>query len=387
MLTDSKIKNAKPSHKEQRLTDSNGLTLAIKPNGSKLWRYRYRWHGKATMASLGSYPEVSLLDARIKRDEYRKLLKLNINPNEFKHGENHQGITFKDAFNQWHSSQKDHWKKSYAHDTKQRAETYLIKYLGEKPIKEITSRDVKTILLDLDNRDLLNTLEKIRGIAKRVFAYAVGMDWIETNPARDIPLDIFKKKPNNHYATLTNPNDIAKLLNAIEMHKGTYEVRMALKIAPHIFLRPGELTGLRWSEIDLDNNLIRIDASRMKMKLDHLVPISSQVREMLLELKRVAVGDLVFPGRSRTRSITTDSLRVAIRSLGFGSDEFTTHGFRHMASTRLNEMGYRGDLIEKQLAHRESNNVRAVYNHADYLDDRMEMMQQWSNYLTSLIDV
>jgi len=120
------------------------------------------------------------------------------------------------------------------------------------------------------------------------------------------------------------------------------------------------------------------------MKLDHLVPISSQVKEMLLELKRVAVSDLVFPGRSRTRSITTDSLRVAIRSLGFSSDEFTTHGFRHMASTRLNEMGYRGDLIEKQLAHRESNNVRAVYNHADYLDDRREMMQSWSDYLMNL---
>jgi integrase len=384
LLTNSKIKNSKPSLKRITLSDSHGLVLFIEPSGSKLWRYRYRWQRKATMMSLGKYPEVTIIEARSKRDEIRNLINSGINPQTFKKNSSDSGITFNEVFNQWHQNQLDNWTASYAHDIRQRAETYLIKYLGKKPITEISSKDIKMILLDLNNRDLLDTLEKIRGIAKRVFAYAVGMDWVENNPARDIPLDIFKKKQKRHYATITNPNEISRLLKALEMHKGSYEVRMALKIAPHLFLRPGELVGLRWSEVDLDENIIRINASRMKMKLDHIVPISSQVKKMLIGLKRLTAGDLVFPGRNRTRNITTNSLLVAIRSLGFGTSEFTTHGFRHMASTRLNEMGFKGELIEKQLAHREKNNVRAVYNHADYLEERKEMMQTWSNYLNNL---
>jgi len=384
LLTNSKIKNSKPSLKRITLSDSHGLVLFIEPSGSKLWRYRYRWQRKATMMSLGKYPEVTIIEARSKRDEIRNLINSGINPQTFKKNSSDSGITFNEVFNQWHQNQLDNWTASYAHDIRQRAETYLIKYLGKKPITEISSKDIKMILLDLNNRDLLDTLEKIRGIAKRVFAYAVGMDWVENNPARDIPLDIFKKKQKRHYATITNPNEISRLLKALEMHKGSYEVRMALKIAPHLFLRPGELVGLRWSEVDLDENIIRINASRMKMRLDHIVPISSQVKKMLIGLKRLTAGDLVFPGRNRTRNITTNSLLVAIRSLGFGTSEFTTHGFRHMASTRLNEMGFKGELIEKQLAHREKNNVRAVYNHADYLEERKEMMQTWSNYLNNL---
>ena len=384
MLTNSKIKNSKPSLKRITLSDSHGLVLFIEPSGSKLWRYRYRWQRKATMMSLGKYPEITINEARSKRDEIRNLINSGINPQTFKKNSSDSGITFNEVFNQWHQNQLDNWTASYAHDIRQRAETYLIKYLGKKPITEISSKDIKMILLDLNNRDLLDTLEKIRGIAKRVFAYAVGMDWVENNPARDIPLDIFKKKQKRHYATITNPNEISRLLKALEMHKGSYEVRMALKIAPHLFLRPGELVGLRWSEVDLDENIIRINASRMKMRLDHIVPISSQVKKMLIGLKRLNAGDLVFPGRNRTRNITTNSLLVAIRSLGFGTSEFTTHGFRHMASTRLNEMGFKGELIEKQLAHREKNNVRAVYNHADYLEERKEMMQTWSNYLNNL---
>lgn len=388
MLTDAKIRNAKPKNKEYRIADSNGLAIAIKTSGSKLWRYRYRWQNKATMLSLGSYPEVSLFEARRKRDELRSLLKLNINPKSFKHAEIESGITFKKAFDHWHKSQSSSWTSSYANDTIKRAEKYLIKYIGNKPIKDISSRDIKTILLDLNDRDLLDTLEKIRGIAKRVFTYAVGMDWIEINPARDIPLDIFKKKKNNHYATITNPKDIGKLLNAIDMYKGSREVWTALNIAPHVFLRPSELSGLRWSEIDGENQLIRIHPSRMKTRQEHIVPISRQVGDMLFMLRGYPdleeEKDFVFPGRSFNRSITADSLRVAIRSLGYTTEQFTTHGFRHMASTRLNEMGYRGDLIERQLAHRETNNVRAVYNHADYLEERREMMQSWSDYLDDL---
>ena len=169
MLTNSKIKNSKPSLKRITLSDSHGLVLFIEPSGSKLWRYRYRWQRKATMMSLGKYPEVTIIEARSKRDEIRNLINSGINPQTFKKNSSDSGITFNEVFNQWHQNQLDNWTASYAHDIRQRAETYLIKYLGKKPITEISSKDIKMILLDLNNRDLLDTLEKIRGIAKKSF--------------------------------------------------------------------------------------------------------------------------------------------------------------------------------------------------------------------------
>ena len=212
------------------------------------------------------------------------------------------------------------------------------------------------------------------------------MGIITVNPVRDLPNDIFKKKLIKHHPTITDPQEIGLLLNMLDNHIGSDEVNAALTIAPHVFLRPGELTGLLWSEVDFHTRLIRINANRMKTKKVHLVPMSTQVLATLKNLSQIDTGsDYVFPTpRNKNSSITTNALLVAIRSLGIDKFTFTTHGFRSMASTRLNILGYRADIIELQLAHTQSNTVRAVYNHNEHLEERRTMMQDWSDYLTTL---
>jgi len=212
------------------------------------------------------------------------------------------------------------------------------------------------------------------------------MGYITVNPVRDLPGDVFKKKSQQHYSTITDPKEIGFLLRAIDGHKGSHQVRTALILAPHLFLRPGELAGLTWKEIDFNDKLIRINGERMKMKLSHIVPLSNQVSDILKEISCIKTdSQFVFPSlRNKNKCITTNALLTSIRSLGFSKEQFTTHGFRHMASTRLNELGFRDDVIERQLAHTDSNKVRAVYNHAEHLADRIDMMQKWSDYLDNL---
>ena len=386
MITDTQVRNLKPKDKLYRKADSHGLTIEIAVSGSKIWLHRYRYNSKSTMITLGHYPEMSLLDARQARDANKQLLKKGIKPKNFKQTTSNNNATFNDIFQQWHNNKKDEWSNNYSHDVLQRTECYLIPFIGDKPIDKISAPDILKILKRIEERDLLDTLEKIKGISSRVFSYAVGMGLITVNPVRDLPRDVFRKKNQQHYATITNPKEIGHLLRTIDAHKGSYQVRAALILAPHLFLRPGELTGLTWQEVDFEDKLIRINPKRMKMRLDHLVPLSAQVLKQLKELSHIKTNSqFVFPSpRNRNKSITTNALLTSLRSLGFNKDQFTTHGFRHMASTRLNELGFRDDVIERQLAHTDSNKVRAVYNHAEHLDDRRDMMQQWSNYLDKL---
>jgi len=386
MLTDTQIKNLKPKEKLYRKADSNGLAIEIATSGSKIWRYRYRYNNKATMIALGHYPSMSLLDARQVRDVNRKLLIQGINPKENRTKETLNSKTFNDVFTEWHNNAKDGLNPNYAKDVIQRAERYILPFIGDNLIGEITTPEVLKLLKQIEQRDLLDTLEKIKGIASRVFSYAVGMGYITVNPVRDLPRDVFKKKNKKHYSTITDPKEIGFLLRTIDGHKGSYQVRTALILAPHLFLRPGELVGLTWNEVDFDNKLIRISGDRMKMKLDHIVPLSNQVSDILKEISYIKTdSQFVFPSsRNKNKCITTNSLLTSLRSLGFDKDKFTTHGFRHMASTRLNELGFKDDVIERQLAHTDSNKVRAVYNHAEHLDERADMMQQWSDYLDKL---
>ena len=229
-------------------------------------------------------------------------------------------------------------------------------------------------------------MNKVKSILNGVFKYSVGMDIIKINPVRDLPNDIFEKKADKHYATITDPKEIPWLLDKLEQYEGTYEVRAALIIAPHVFLRPTELTGMLWSEVDFDDHLIRINKGRMKTKKPHLVPMSHQVFKALQNLRNVNIdSDYVFPtDRNKNKPITSDSLRLALRRVGVSKEKMTPHGFRSMASTRLNELGYKDDLIEIQLSHLPANKVRAAYNHAEYLNERRLMMQEWSDYLDNL---
>ena len=386
MLTDTKVRNLKPQDKLYRVADSHGLAIEVNPNGSKLWRHRFRYNNKATMMSLGSYPMVSLLEARQKRDSKKQLLSQSINPARVQSKIDTTKSTFQEMFEQWIENKRDEWSSGYIEDTQQRANNYLIPTLGKLPIEDIKSRDMRNLLLKIQSSGKLDMLQKVKGIANGVFKYSVGMGVISVNPVRDLPNEIFKKKPVRHYASITDPKEIGILLDKLEEYNGSYEVNNALKLAPHLFLRPSELTGLLWSEVDFDEKIIRIGEERMKMKRTHLVPMSKQVLGMILKLSKFNTKSLyVFPGpRNINKSITPDSLRLAIRRLGIDKDTFTTHSFRSMASTRLNELNYRADVIEMQLAHAEGNKIRGAYNHAQYLPERVKLMQDWSNYLDKL---
>jgi len=387
VLTDTKIRNLKRKDKLYRIADSEGLTLEINPNGSKLWRHRYRFNNKATMMSLGPYPLVTLLSARQARNKNKQLLLQGINPKQIKEAAKVSNKkTFEEMFLKWLNKNKDQWSLGYVEDTIQRANNYLMPKLGNLPIDDIKSSEIRNLLLKIQDTGKLDMLKKVKSILNGVFKFSVGMDVIKINPVRDLPSEIFKKKPEKHYAAITDPNEIPWLLDKLEEHKGGYEVRAALVIAPHVFLRPSELTGMLWSEVDFDAKLIRINKDRMKVKKTHLVPLSIQVLKALKNLRNVNTdSDFVFPSpRNINKPITSSALRLALRSVGIGKDKMTTHGFRSMASTRLNELGYNADLIEIQLSHSQANKVRAAYNHAEYLEERIAMMQEWSNYLDSL---
>ncbi len=387
-LTNTYIKNLKSQKKLKRHLDGGGLYLTVEISGSKIWQHRCYFKNKDTFLSLGNYPEMSILDARQARDLNKQLIKKGIHPSNIKShlSKSNSSIkTFNDMFIEWHNNNSS-WSDDYKADVKQRAECYLLPFIGDQPISDISAPDMLKLLKNIESQNKIDTLDKIRGIAGRVFKYSVGMGIITTNPVRDLPLDVFKKKENKHYATLTNPQDISWLLKTIEGHKGSHQVRAALILAPHVFLRPGEITGLAWDEVEFDTKLIRIKGNRMKMKKDHIVPMSTQVFGMLQELGNIKMNsDYVFPSpRNKNNHITTNALLVALRSLGIGKEQFVTHGFRHMASTRLNELGFRSDVIERQLSHTESNKVKAAYNHAEHLDERIILMQKWSDYLDKL---
>jgi len=387
VLTDTKIRNLKRKNKLYRIADSQGLTLEINPNGSKLWRHRYRFNNRATMMSLGPYPLVSLLEASQARDKNKQLLLKGINPKQIKDELKPRiKATFEEMFLKWINKNKNQWSIGYVEDTIQRSNNYLMPKLGKLPIEDIKSSEIRNLLLKIQDTGKLDMLKKVKSILNGVFKYSVGMDIVKINPVRDLPNEIFQRKVEKHYATITDPKEIPWLLEKLEQHEGTYEVRAALVIAPHVFLRPSELTELEWNEIDFDERLIRINKERMKTKKPHLVPMSRQVFKALQNLRNVNNdSDYVFPtSRNTTKPITSDSLRLALRRAGIGKDKMTPHGFRSLASTRLNELGYKADLIEIQLSHLPTNKVRAAYNHAEYLDERRLMMQEWSDYLDTL---
>ena len=384
MLTNTQIKNLKPNGKLYRELDSLGLYIEVNKSGSKTWRQRFYINGKENMLTLGAYPDVSLLDARQARDHNKQLIKLDIDPSKLGQDNTQtSGETFTDMFNVWHKHMYDSWDEKYAEDVIQRSKRYLLPYIGSKKIDSITSKDMLTLFKSIEKRGVIDTLHKIKGIASRVFRHSVGMGVIESDPTRDLPSDIFKKKKTKHYSTITDPREIGGLLRMLDTYKWSPDVAAALKLAPHLFLRPAELAGLTWKEVDFDDNIIRITPERMKMKRTHLVPMSKQVSSILSSIK--TNNDFVFSSpRGKSRHINPESLRAGLRRLGLTNDDLTTHGFRHMASTRLNELGFNSNVIERQLAHCEANKVKAAYNHAEYLQERTKMMQHWSDYLDKL---
>lgn len=296
-------------------------------------------------------------------------------------------MTFGELFNQWYAHNEKSWSYVYALKITQRAEKHLLPIIGQMAIEDIKPMDVIKVLKLSEAGGRVDLTTRIRQYITRSFRYGVGFGfgYCEHNPASELPNDIFEKAVKESYAHTTDPKVLTQILKSIDCYVGDIITRKALELAPYVFLRSRELAGIRWDEIDLENGWIEIPAERMKKKRPHVVPITSKVLEIIEYMKPLSGGcEYLFPSpRTMIRHIGEQTLNPALHRLGFKNIQ-TFHGFRHTASTMLNEMGFMGDVIEKQLAHEEANKVRGAYNNAQYLPQRKIMMQAWSDYLDGL---
>lgn len=383
-LNESRIRAAKPKQKPYKLRDGRGLHLLVTPTGSRLWRLRYRHANRETMLSLGAYPDVSLKTARERRDQQRKLIADKVDPAAVRRAERAGlGNTFKAIAEEWISKQ------GFAPATLKKAEwtfrDLLFPFIGSRPITGITAPDLLALLRRLEAREKHETAHRTKQRASQVFRYAIATGRAERDPTADLRGALAPVVVTNR-AALTDPKAVGGLLRAIDGYVGHPSTAFALKLAPLVFVRPGELRAAEWNEFDLDASEWRIPAARMKMGELHIVPLSDQAVALLRKLQSsTATGRYLFPSvRTTARPISENTLGAALRRLGFTKDEMTAHGFRAMASTLLNEQGFAPDIIELQLAHAERNEVRAAYNRAQRLAERRKMMQAWADYLDGL---
>lgn len=389
MLTNTKLRHLKPRTKLYRIADSAGLAIEVRPDGACYWRFRYRYAGKQKMLSLGVYPGVPLAEARKCRDEARALLRDGTDPSQKRQRDKLAATiaadnTFEAVAREWMKRQDV--ADATAEKNRWLLETFVFPYIGRRPIAEITPRELLDVLRKVEARGKLETAQRLKQKCGQVFRHAILEGKAEVDPTGSLR-GALKTPKTKHHAAITEPKAIGGLLRAIDGYEGHYVTLAALMFAPLVFVRPGELRKAEWAEFDLDAAEWRIPAERMKMKAAHLVPLSRQAVDCLRELCSLTGPDgYVFPSvRTRSRPMSENTITAALRRLGYTSAEMTGHGFRSMAATRLNEMGWKPDAIERQLAHAESNKVRDAYTHtAEYLPDRRRMMQAWADYLDGL---
>lgn len=391
MLNNRKLETAKAKEKAYRISDFGGLSILITIKGKKKWRFRYFFNKKESMISLGSFPEVSLKEARDERDKFRRMISEGVNPSSHKSEEKNKETTFTDMFKVWFNKNESTWTPRYAKKLKRAMEIHILPVIGERLVATIKPIMIYNLLEDIEDKGKLETRDKTKGWMNKVFNLCVIKELIEYNPISSLDSTNFKKKIVTHRSTTVDPAGIAKILRAIDGHySGRWQLTIATKLAPHLMLRPGELAGLKWSEIDFKEKLIRIDPERMKMRRAHEVPMSDQVMVLLKEAESYnSVSDFVFPGCARNDHITVEGIEIRLKATGIKPSQLTPHGWRAMASTRLNEginnnESFNWDAIEKQLAHVESNSSRKPYNRAIYIEQRRAMMQKWSDYLDML---
>lgn len=391
-LTDSAIKAAKPKAAQYKLHDEKGLLLIMRPTGGKLWRLKYRFQGKELQLSIGTYPEISLKDAREKRDAARKLLAEGKDPSAEKRraaavatltAEN----TFKRVGDEFIAKRQ---REGAANSTlaKNHWQLGCLDKLHTRPVAEIEAFELLAVLRKMETRGNLESARQVRSFASRVFRYGVATARCKHDVAADL-IGALTAPTVKHHATIVDPAEVGALLRAIDGYAGQPSTHHALRLAPHVFVRPGELRRAEWSEFDLYAAVWKIPGSRTKMRKEHAVPLSRQAVAILTDAEGVSGGGkLVFPGlRGASRPISENTLNAALRRLGYGHDDMTAHGFRSMASTLLNQSGkWRPDVVERALAHGERDKIRAAYNRAQYWDERVEMACWWSDYLETLRD-
>lgn len=400
LLKDTIIKNKKPVSKDIRLSDGNGLYILIKPDGAKWWRFDYSINRKRKTLSMGVYPTTSLSDARRKADEARVQVSNNIDPSEIRselktalkltiqnESLRNAGLPMINSFSeiayQWLESVKDSIAEITFKKRLSRFETHVIPFLGNTAINQIKSSHIFQILQPLIDQQKIETAHRLYGEIKCVFAHAIINDVIDYDPSQPVLKKIPPKKVK-HRAALIDPKEIGKLIRDIHSYQGTFIVQCAFKLSPLLFQRPGEIRQMEWKDIDLEAKEWRYFVT--KTKINHLVPLSDQAVLILSEIKALTgVGRYVFPcARGNGRSMSENTIRAALHTLGYTSEEMTPHGFRTIASTLLNEYGWTADAIERQLCHMPRDSIRASYNRAEYLEERRSMMQNWADCLDAL---
>jgi integrase len=392
-LTDAKIRLARPAAKPRKIFDGGGMFLLITPGGGKWWRFKYRFAGKAKTLSLGVYPDVGLREARDRRDEARKLLASAIDPGEQRKAAKAERTaagrrerdTFEAVAREWFEKFSPAWESSHAVTVIRRLERDVFPWLGSRPVGEINAVELLEVLRRVEARGTLETAHRIKQIAGQVFRYAIATGRASRDPSADLR-GALPPVRENHHSAVTRPAEVAGLMRAIATYQGSFVVRCALRLAALTFVRPGELRKAEWAEIDLDGAIWRIPSHKMKLRREHLVPLSRQAVELLRQLFPLTGRErYVFPSaRSSTRPMSENAITAALRRMGYEQGVMTAHGFRTMASTLLNEMGWPADAIERQLAHAERDGVRDAYNRAEYLAERQRMMQKWADHLDAL---
>lgn len=398
-LTDAALKAARPRERPYKLADGDGLSIQINPTGSRLWLFRYRYAGREKMLRFGGYPEVSLKRAREKRRAARDLLDHGTDPSADRKQRQADDGTFKAVAEEWLAKQK-RLSPGTIEQLRSRLETYLYPKIGKLDVASIEPPDLLAALRSIESKGRHDTAHRCRSVAGRVFRYAIAIGRAKRDPSADLR-DALASVETTHHAAITTPEDVGKLMRAIAGYAGFSSVTAALQLAPLVFVRPGELRGARWSEFTFDledpedleerkkrpDPIWRIPAARMKMRADHLVPLSRQAVAILREQHAISgTGTFVFPSvRTVEKPISENSINAALRGLGYTGEQMTGHGFRTTASTLLHEMQrFDSDVIERQLAHTEGNKSKAAYNRAEHLPERRTMMQAWADYLDGL---
>jgi|AMFO01.1.fsa_nt_gi Integrase len=383
-LSDAALRRLKPGPKPYKISDGRGLHLLVKPNGSCLWRLAYRFQGKQKLLALGRYPEVGLAEARRRTLDARRLLAAGRDPSAERRAERQRTeLTFAKVAEKWFAEgAAERWDAGTAKTKRYRLERFVLPAIGDLPIAEIETRHIMPILVALKDRP--ETARRVRQIVSGITRWAIVHGMARHDPAGALG-GVIPQRPVRSYAAITDPRRLGELLRAVWNDNATQPtVKAALQLLAYTFVRPGELRGMCWRELDTNTAEWRIPATRTKARREHVVPLSRQVLVILENLRPLTGhGELVLPGMRPGRPLSENSLNAALRRLGFGKDDMTSHGFRAVATSLLNEMGFRPDIIERQLAHREQG-VRAVYHRSGYLAERREMMQRWADYLDGL---
>ena len=388
-LSDMKVKRRKPKDKPYKLSDNDGLYLLVTENGGKWWRFKYRFEGKEKLLSLGAYPEISLADARQRRDEARRQVAKGIDPGAVRKAQKEAQIEEADTFEviarEWYARFLSNWTPGHGITIMSRLERDLFPWIGKIPITKIRARDILETLRRVENRGALESAHRIRTICGQVFRYAVATGRVERDPSVDLK-GALPQPHKRHMAAITDPAQVGALLRAIDSYQGSFIVKAALLLQALTFVRPGELRHAEWSEIDFDKCEWNIPAGKMKMREPHLVPLSQKAIAILTEVKQLTgQGLYVFPGRTSSRPMSNNAITAALRRMGYEKDEMSGHGFRALARTLLDEvLQVRPDFIEHQLAHAVRDPNGRAYNRTAHLNERRKMMQQWADYLDGL---